>query len=376
MNEKLKDFMVRMSTLCYSNFKDESADELSHFINDEYKPDSRTRGTDIVDVEVIRLEDKGYTHVAIVRDEDVLIAFKGTDSIENIMHDKDMVDKEVSEIFIIALMHVRRLMRKYMNKKFIFTGHSLGGSIAQFMGYIIPKSKAYTFNAFGVEIKDVYKPENFIQHITNVLNLNLYDFIDSKILIKLIMDKFFIKMDGRLSPTFSVSPIGEFSFFEESIKEGVHDCIKNTLDLQGAKYPVQRIDDTTLLIPVYENSSSSVFPNLKITVGTMFKDDSIDTRKMEETSRGLNSKGFIGKEDLATLIFEFLYMIRIYGGTKIFLEAFPENDTTKTRIENYVIHGDIVGNFRKHIGSVIYLDANPIMDVNKHTIANFEGYFI
>lgn len=106
--------------------------------------------------------------VAIYSNEkDTVFVIRGTEDKTDLKTDLFMKLHLDNSQFQSAFTYYLKIKAKYKN--IIFTGHSLGGSIAQYLG-TITGNETITYEAYGVA--DNYKPK----HTNNIINFgNLYD---------------------------------------------------------------------------------------------------------------------------------------------------------------------------------------------------------
>lgn len=106
--------------------------------------------------------------VAIYSNEkDTVFAIRGTEDFNDVKTDFKMKLHLDNSQFQSAFIYYLKIKPKYRN--IIFTGHSLGGSIAQYLG-TITGNETVTYEAYGVA--DNYKPK----YTSNIINFgNLYN---------------------------------------------------------------------------------------------------------------------------------------------------------------------------------------------------------
>lgn len=123
----------------------------------------------------------GFHGETFYKNDKVVISFRGTDQIYEDLIKEDILKlgtKNLPSQYVDAHNFYLKTKSNFPNKKIVFTGHSLGGSLAQLMGAETGK-EAVTFNAYGVGDliqKDNIKSTN-IRNYGNVddtvFNLNL-----------------------------------------------------------------------------------------------------------------------------------------------------------------------------------------------------------
>ena len=112
-----------------------------------------------------------------------IIAFRGTDDLKDLAADFsdmliDLNNRQFKSAMEFAIEQIKAILASDPNAKISLTGHSLGGSIAQFVAYKTGL-KAVTFHAYGAEeiIKnsDDFDADLMIQNrgnVTNFINTN------------------------------------------------------------------------------------------------------------------------------------------------------------------------------------------------------------
>ena len=93
----------------------------------------------------------GFYGEAFYKNGIIVIAFRGTNISElgDIASDRSMTTKHVPSQYVDAQKFHKQIASKFSNEKIVFTGHSLGGSLAQLMGAEMG-SETVTFNAYGI----------------------------------------------------------------------------------------------------------------------------------------------------------------------------------------------------------------------------------
>ncbi len=132
-------------------------------------------------IEVGKSEGKntGFYAETFVRGNDVVISFRGTDvergnkakAQDFVLSDIPMGAKLLPAQIVNAQKYYKEIKKQFPNSNIIFTGHSLGGSVAQILGAEYGH-ETVTFNAYGVgDLMGSYHVKNF-DNITNYGNAN------------------------------------------------------------------------------------------------------------------------------------------------------------------------------------------------------------
>lgn len=122
---------------------------------------------------------------AYKKDNDIIIAFRGTDDLKDIFADMRFLVKETPRKSVkYAREYYNKIKKENPGCKFIFTGHSLGGAYAEIISYQLAKEKdealkgAITFNAPGTDYlfdeKETEIREYLKQIVSNYVIMNDY----------------------------------------------------------------------------------------------------------------------------------------------------------------------------------------------------------
>lgn len=113
----------------------------------------------------------GFHGEAFYKDGKVVIAMRGTNDKDDLANDVDMAKKKLPNQYADAQKFYEKVRKDFPDQEIVFTGHSLGGSLAQLMsnktGY-----GAVTFNAYGV--RDILQGNvrDNLDNIRNYGNIN------------------------------------------------------------------------------------------------------------------------------------------------------------------------------------------------------------
>mgnify|MGYP001161796941 FL=1 len=97
-------------------------------------------------------ESTGFHAETFYKKGTVVISMRGTDPFsyqDIILNDMAMGTNNLPIQYIDAINYYNEIQQTFQNSKIVFTGHSLGGSLAQLMGNLTG-NEAVTFNAYGV----------------------------------------------------------------------------------------------------------------------------------------------------------------------------------------------------------------------------------
>lgn len=116
----------------------------------------------------------GFHGEAFYKDGKVVIAMRGTDEFVNDFIKEDirhLAKKKLPNQYVDAQKFYEKVRKDFPDQEIIFTGHSLGGSLAQLMSNKTGH-EAVTFNAYGVRnILQGYVRDN-LENIRNYGNIN------------------------------------------------------------------------------------------------------------------------------------------------------------------------------------------------------------
>ena len=116
----------------------------------------------------------GFYADVLSNGNDIIIAYRGTESGQDIRNDVAMTKSKIPAQAIDAIRIYDKVKREHPNADIVVTGHSLGGSLAEIVSGI-RGSLAVTFNAYG--IRDMFRERNVLKE-NNVVNyVNEYDVV-------------------------------------------------------------------------------------------------------------------------------------------------------------------------------------------------------
>ena len=131
----------------------------------------------------------GFHGEAFYKDGKVVIAMRGTNDKDDLANDVDMAKKKLPNQYADAQKFYEKVKKDFTNQEIVFTGHSLGGSLAQLMSNKTGH-ETVTFNAYGVA--------DLLQgNINDNLNIRNYGNINDTV--------FNANIDNQLGKTYMIS---------------------------------------------------------------------------------------------------------------------------------------------------------------------------
>ena len=96
-------------------------------------------------------ESTGFHAETFYKKGAVVISFRGTDDYKDLFENDflQMGRNKLPNQYVDAINYYNEIQKTFPSSKIVFTGHSLGGSLAQLMGNLTG-NEAVTFNAYGV----------------------------------------------------------------------------------------------------------------------------------------------------------------------------------------------------------------------------------
>ena len=113
----------------------------------------------------------GFHGEAFYKDGKVVIAMRGTNDKDDLANDVDMAKKKLPNQYADAQKFYEKVKKDFTNQEIVFTGHSVGGSLAQLMSNKTGH-ETVTFNAYGV--RDILQGNvrDNLENIRNYGNIN------------------------------------------------------------------------------------------------------------------------------------------------------------------------------------------------------------
>ena len=214
------------------------------------------------------MEDDGFYAVAFMKENDIVIAYRGTepDKIEDLIADLyiGFLNRNHSQL-VSAYLFVEYIKELYPNKNIHLTGHSLGGCLAQYA--FVCTNKKYptvTWNALGLG-KHKYKiTDGFLENdMTNYLLI-----YSSKIKKRLKKLSHLNKKEDNVNDT--ETKLKKLLFIESEITNDILNLSENKMVneiVQAVYQPTKEILETGY----HEIKNVEIF-GMKVSIGTMSSD--------------------------------------------------------------------------------------------------------
>ena len=223
-------------------------------------------------IKVLEYDKKsGFHGEAFYKNGQVVIAMRGTDEAVNDLIKEDighLAMKKLPNQYTDAQKFYEKVRKDFPNYKIIFTGHSLGGSLAQLMSNKTGH-ETITFNAYGV--RDILQG-NVRDNITNIRNYgNINDTV------------FMSNIDNQLGNSYIIKKNYNESFITKGT-EGYH----GGLDIyfhHKAEW-MGNLEDAVEYKPTYLEGEVSMNVDYKdIDTNRVFTNEEIGQMSMDEYSR-------------------------------------------------------------------------------------------
>lgn len=150
----------------------------------------------------------GFHGEAFYKDGKVVIAMRGTEKEDpkDIANDLAMAMKKLPNQYVDAQKFYEKVRKDFPNQEIIFTGHSLGGSLAQLMSNKTGH-ETVTFNAYGV--RDILQG-NVRDNLDNIRNYGNVDDSTYNLNLRNQLGKTYVIGYGKGSEYITKSPEGDY----------------------------------------------------------------------------------------------------------------------------------------------------------------------
>lgn len=171
----------------------------------------------------------GFHGEAFYKDGKVVIAMRGTDEFVNDFVKEDighLAMKKLPNQYADAQKFYEKVKKDFPNQEIIFTGHSLGGSLAQLMSNKTGH-QTVTFNAYGV--RDILQG-NVRDNLDNIRNYGNVDDSTYNVNLRNQLGKTYIIGYGKNSEYITKSPEGDYLGGTKPLKRHFTETMGNLED--------------------------------------------------------------------------------------------------------------------------------------------------
>ena len=258
----------------------------------------------------------GFHGEAFCKNGKVVIAMRGTDEVVNDLIKEDighLAMKKLPNQYVDAQKFYEKVRKEFPNQEIIFTGHSLGGSLAQLMSNKTG-DETVTFNAYGV--RDILQG-NVRDNLDNIRN---YGHVDDTIYntnLRNQLGKTYMIGYGKGNEYITKSPDGDYLGGTKLLK---HHFIETMGDLDDAvEYKPNRLEGQVNMDIDFKD----------IDTNRIFTNEEIGQMSTDEYSRLEN---FINQQVAAGKVMpEAQAKQQVQAGNLIYVNSYTRSDGTKVK---------------------------------------------
>ena len=193
-------------------------------------------------------KDSGFQAEVLVKGNDIIIAYRGTDSPKDLINDVAMAKKTIPDQATDAIKLHDQIKWEYPNSDITVTGHSLGGSLSQIVS-AIRGCDAVTFNAYGV--RDMFEDSYGLKEDNIVNYVNELDLITMSNAENQIGETYAVKgkvmRDPHKLETMTELVSREYRTSQNLKKhKNIFNRVKNKIDYIASDY-IEKLDNNTIL---------------------------------------------------------------------------------------------------------------------------------
>lgn len=197
----------------------------------------------------------GFHGEAFYKDGKVVIAMRGTEKEDkkDWQNDINMGVKKLPNQYVDAQKFYEKVKKDFPDQEIIFTGHSLGGSLAQLMSNKTGH-ETVTFNAYGV--RDILQG-NVRDNLENIRNYGNVDDSTFNLNLRNQLGKTYVIGYGKDSEYITKSPEGDYLGGTKPLE---HHFIETMGDLEDAvEYKPNRLEGQVNMNIDFRYKCTSVF---------------------------------------------------------------------------------------------------------------------
>ena len=258
----------------------------------------------------------GFHGEAFYKDGKVVIAMRGTDDFVNDFVKEDighLAMKKLPNQYVDAQKFYEKVRKDFPNQEIIFTGHSLGGSLAQLMSNKTGH-ETVTFNAYGV--RDILQG-NVRDNLDNIRNYGNVDDSTYNLNLRNQLGKTYVIGYGKGSEYITKSPEGDYL---GGTKPSQKHCIETMGNLEDAiEFKPNYLEgQINMDIDFKDIDNNRVFTNEEI--GQM------STNEFERLENFINQQVTAGK-----IMSDAQARQQVHTGNLIYVNSYTRSDGTEVK---------------------------------------------
>ena len=267
-------------------------------------------------------ESTGFHAETFYKKGAVVISFRGTDDYKDLFENDflQMGRNKLPNQYVDAINYYNEIQKTFPSSKIVFTGHSLGGSLAQLMGNLTG-NETVTFNAYGVGnlLNGNINYENS-KNIRNYGNIN--DLV------------FMMNFDNQLGHTQVInSSFDDFYLtkgYNGSYPQGGHDLVHHKIEHMG------NLENSASYVSPEEIESMILFGgvNLDIDLRNLDTERIITNEEIKQMSNEefSQNENFINQQLMAgNIMTEMQAKEQLEAGNLIWVNSYTRADGTEVK---------------------------------------------